>query len=474
MVCRQAVCRRFKEVRPMAEHPANDVAELTEAAVAVLRRNDLGGWTKAAPNLYPHQWSWDSAFIAVGWAHVDVARAASELETLFAAQWATGQVPQIVFDPSVGAEEYFPDAARWDCANLSPDVPAGKLTTGLVQPPVHALAAWRIREIARRPGKPAQDAAAAGAFLERLYPKLLVWHRYLHERRDPEGTGLVTIYHPWESGTDNSPRWDQTLPSVEVDRAALPPYVRRDLKPGADRSQRPTDEEYDRYLWLVELLKRARYADAAIDASYPFRVKDVLTSAILVAADRALLRIAEVVGRLHADGQAISGWIDRGEAGLAGAWDAESGLCFDIDLRTGRPIRVKTVAGFAPLLARGMVASEPGPAILTALDSPDFLGHPDLRWPLPPSTSPAEPSFRPRTYWRGPTWPFLNWLLWWALDAAGEAERAARLRRASLDQLAQPDFRFAEYADPFTGEPLGSRDQSWTAAVALDWLDAGA
>jgi hypothetical protein len=27
--------------------------------------------------------------------------------------------------------------------------------------------------------------------------------------------------------------------------------------------------------------------------------------------------------------------------------------------------------------------------------------------------------------------------------------------------------------DPFTGQLLGSADQSWTAAVALDWLAYG-
>jgi glucosylglycerate hydrolase len=26
----------------------------------------------------------------------------------------------------------------------------------------------------------------------------------------------VTIYHPWESGTDNSPRWDAALEPVEA------------------------------------------------------------------------------------------------------------------------------------------------------------------------------------------------------------------------------------------------------------------
>ena len=40
------------------------------------------------PALYPHQWSWDSAFIAIGLRHLSPARAQRELESLFGAQWA--------------------------------------------------------------------------------------------------------------------------------------------------------------------------------------------------------------------------------------------------------------------------------------------------------------------------------------------------------------------------------------------------
>jgi glycogen debranching enzyme len=61
-----------------------------------------------------------------------------------------------------------------------------------------------------------------------------------------------------------------------------------------------------------------------------------------------------------------------------------------------------------------------------------------------------------------------NWLLWWSLLRAGEHDRAEKMRQTALDQLA--DGGFAEYFEPFTGEPLGSPDQSWTAAVALDFL----
>src|SRR6476660_9967068 len=78
---------------------AND-ADLIAQAKQVLEQNRVGRFTKPAPNLYPHQWSWDSAFIAMGYVHYDQARAEEELRALFAAQWINGLVPHIVFNPA--------------------------------------------------------------------------------------------------------------------------------------------------------------------------------------------------------------------------------------------------------------------------------------------------------------------------------------------------------------------------------------
>jgi glucosylglycerate hydrolase len=444
---------------------AGGLHHVNPRAAGVLQRNSIKSWTKPAPTLYPHQWSWDSAFIALGLAHVDNRRATRELETLFASQWATGKVPHIVFNPEAPPRSYFPDAERWSSSALSADAPAGSHTSGLCQPPVHAIAVRRIWETSR--GRDEQHADRARRFLKDNYPRLFAWHRYLVTARDPEGSGLVTIYHPWESGTDNSPRWDRALESVEV--GELPPYTRYDLQHVADPSHRPTDVEYDRYLWLLELLKRARYDEATIYDLHPFLVKDVLFSAILVAANEALLEIAEVVGAPGEDRALIEGWIERGRKGLDRRWDPDLGLCVDYDVLGGEPLRVRTIAGFAPLIAGGP-SKERLDALLETLDSPAFAGREGLHRPLPPSTSPDEPGFHPRSYWRGPVWPVANWLLWWSLIRAGEPARAARMRRETLGQLGEGGF--AEYFEPFTGEPLGSAEQSWTAAVALDMLAA--
>jgi hypothetical protein len=441
--------------------------ELAALAEKILHQNDMGGWTRAAPDLYPHQWSWDSAFIAIGLARLDVRRAALELSTLFAHQWKTGKVPHIVFNPKAPPHSYYPGAEHWACAAASPDAPpAPPYTSCLTQPPVHAIAVRHIWEAAGRGGE--ETLSAAQAFLRHIYPRLLAWHRYLLTYRDPEQSGLVTIYHPWGSGTDNSPRWNAALTAVEV--GDLPPYPRYDLQHVDDSSQRPTKADYDRYLWLVRLIKRAGCDERTIYRSHPFLVKDVLSSAILVASNEALLEIAEVVGAPDEDKELIGEWIERGRRGLEACWDEELKLCLDYDLRAAKPLRVRTVAGFAPLIAGGQ-SPERIKALLEVLDSPAFAGHAGLHWPLPPSTSPEEPEFHPRSYWRGPVWPVVNWLLWWSLLRAGESERAERLRRISLKQLASGGF--GEYFDPYTGKPLGSTRQSWTAAVALDWLADG-
>jgi glucosylglycerate hydrolase len=432
---------------------------LADQATAVLHANDQGRWTRAAPRLYPHQWSWDSAFIAIGWAHLDVGRGLTELEQLFAAQWATGMVPHIVF--RAGPDQpYFPGPEWWDTP-VSPAAPAPPIrTTGICQPPVHALALQRIWQLTR-PGQQAEVRAR----IQALYPRLVHWHRYLATARDPEASGLVTTYHPWE-GTDNSPRWDRALARIAV--AEPGPYTRLDTSEVPDPSQRPTNWDYDRFLYLVGLLRKYGYDDAAIYREYPFLIKDVFFTAVLVAANAALLDLADVAAASHQTRDQLTAWHDRGRMALAGRFDPRASLCFEYDVRTGEDIRVRTFAGLAPLFARTADPAQLA-AQLRVLKSADFCGHPGMRWPLLPSTSPAEPAFQPRNYWRGPVWPVITWLLERSLRQLGETARADRLRADSLAQVAGGDF--GEYFEPFTGQQLGSASQSWTAAVALDWLD---
>ncbi|HEX5700188.1 MAG TPA: glycoside hydrolase, partial [Rubrobacter sp.] len=128
--------------------------DIIARAAEVLRENDMGGWTRASPTLYPHQWSWDTAFIAIGLAHLDTGRAAGEIRALLEYQWKNGKIPHIVFNPDAPPESYFPGPEHWASAADSPDAPSGpSVTSGLCQPPVHALAARRILTVAEARGE---------------------------------------------------------------------------------------------------------------------------------------------------------------------------------------------------------------------------------------------------------------------------------------------------------------------------------
>ena len=59
--------------------PIDTSNPLVSRAVEILQGNDTGVSTKPAPALYPHLWSWDSAFIAIGIAQYSVDRAVEEM-----------------------------------------------------------------------------------------------------------------------------------------------------------------------------------------------------------------------------------------------------------------------------------------------------------------------------------------------------------------------------------------------------------
>jgi hypothetical protein len=435
--------------------------QLAARAAYLLRGNDLGAMTTAAPLLYPHMWSWDAAFVAIGLAPLSVERAVVELDTLLSAQWTNGMIPHIVF--ANGVDGYFPGPARWATSALAANAPRTRHTSGITQPPVHAIAVQRILDQARSRGR--STRAVAEAFLDRRWADLVRWHRWLAEARDPKSRGRVTLYHGWESGMDNSPRWDSSYANVVPGN--VPEYQREDNAIVTDASQRPSDLEYDRYLWLLEEMKSARYDDELLPKVMSFAVEDVFVSAILSVACTVLAEIGEDYKRPHADVKDLYAWAERFRRGVVETTDDRTGAARDYDLRAERWVATETVAQFSPLLCGGLPHDKER-SLLRLLEGPRFCGHPDLRYPLIPSTSPVSRDFRQREYWRGPVWPVMTWLFSWCFARRGWAERALKLKREGLRQAS--DGTFAEYYEPFTGEPLGSMQQSWTAAAVLDWL----
>ncbi|MFE5952182.1 hypothetical protein ACFQ7G_17590 [Streptomyces massasporeus] len=437
--------------RTVAYEPPGTSPPLHMRAAAVLEASWTGTSTVPSRGLYPHQWSWDSAFIAIGLRHLSPLRAQTELETLLAAQWADGRIPHIVFNPSVPLDAYFPSPDFWcsSTAGCSAGAPRTVQTSGIVQPPVHALAAWLVH--LADPG-----LSRARGFLTRAYPRLAAWHGYLLHRRDLGGGGLVSVVHPWEQGMDNSPCWDRPLSRVTP--APARSFRRADLDHGAPED-RPTDLDYGRYVRLAADYRDRGYDDGPGD----FAVEDPAFNALLAASEYALDRIAHELG---VTGSARRARAERLTAALVERlWEPAAGMFLCRDVRAGELIPERGVSGLIPLLLPAL-PRDLAATLVRTMCGPHFGLGGTTR--LIPSYDLLGEAFDPHRYWRGPAWFNTNWLLERGLRRHGERGRADALRKGMLHTAGASGF--AEYVDPYTAQACGVTGFGWTAALTLDLL----
>ena len=414
---------------------------MIEEARAVLAANDMGSFVRPGKELYPHQWNWDAAFVALGLAHVDPERGRAEVRSLLAGQWSDGMVPHIVFH--IPAPDYYPGPELWDSAacEQAPEVP----TSGLTQPPVLATAVRILHE-----------ASPDRSFLEEVVPALEHWHAWLHSERAID-SGLVAIVHPWE-GADNSPRFDRALARLEVDDELV---IERTDRREIDASERPTDQDYLRYLHLVRLLQAHDYRPTL--ESWPFVFVDLTFNSILAAAESDL---AWLWGELGGDGARASAAEERLREALASRWDEPAAVYVEDD---GDPTTAdETIDAMFPLYAGVPKPDQARRLFEEALWAPTRFGpSAEAPWAVT-SASKSSPAFDPRRYWRGPVWVNVNWFFIQGLERYGLQAEADELRRMTLELVSRSGF--VEYYDPRTGEPLGVSEFSWSAALTLDLL----
>ncbi|MBV71790.1 MAG: hypothetical protein CMH52_10665 [Myxococcales bacterium] len=412
-------------------------------AIRVIQGNDRGGYTVPTRRLYPYQWNWDSCFTALGLYHVDRDRAWLELTGLLDAQWDDGMVPHIVFrknDP-----DYFPGPAMWQTGTKPP-------TSGHSQPPVLASV---LRQLVEMGG--ADDLEKARS----LFSKVLRYHRWFATARDPDAKGVIAIIHPWESGRDNCPDWDIGMNAISVPDN-LERYARRDTA-HVQSDQRPTHEQYDRYLTIVQFGREASWNHEMIYRNGPFLMADPGIQFIFLRANRDLLSLARQLD-LEQHYSEIQDLIHRFSEGSAWLWnDAVGGYCAR-DIRTGEFSSAMTNASM--LCFYGQVGTDEQNQSMTA-HCRRILSL--CKYGMP-SWDPSHAAFESQRYWRGPVWVIMNHMIIKGLSDAGETDLAERLR-ADTKQLIEM-HGMAEYFDPVDGTGLGGMDFSWTAAIYLHHLHA--
>lgn len=433
---------------------AGTIDKYIRKARAILDSNWTGSYTMPAPGLYPHQWNWDSAFIAIGYSHYNTPRAIEEMRSLFNAQWKNGMLPQIVFNKEkLGS--YFPEPDFWQIARSS-NAPDNIQTSGITMPPIHAVAVLKIYENAGNPEE-------VIPFLKWIYPRILSLHRYLYEERSPDGNGLVYIRHPWESGMDNSPMWDMIFCEMELNHDEIPPYHRVDLSKGVEAEMRPRNEDYDRFVYLVDLFRKTGYDERAIRDDCPFLIYGPLFNAVLSASNEALIKIGDIIGRKDKE---PAEWYDLTNRGIREKlYHERKGLFYSYDMISRRLLESDTAASFLPLFC-GAPTKIQASLLYDRLNSASFCALHQGNCFTVPNYDIQKRSFERKNYWRGPVWININWMLMNGLRRYGYRQKADA---ASKDILQLPiRFGFNEYYDSLNGRPYGSTSFSWTAALFLD------
>lgn len=431
---------------------------LHEEAEAVLKHNDRGQWTVPHPNLYPHQWLWDSCFISMGLRHLDIGRAQTELRSLLRGQWHNGMLAHLIFS---GPSQRLSQRLSEGWAN--PNAPDNVTTSGFTQPPMLAEAVWQIGQKLKLPGR--------RSWFKEMLPPLVRHHSWIYEERDT-GHGLAMLIHPYESGLDNTPSsisevykyaWPWWISLLEKTHLAnISNLVRRDLRFVAAK-QRMSNAEAIAYFSLAIRLRRQGFNIVDIRKKPRFAVEDLAFNSILIRANEQLRQIARIASWELSE-KLISN-MERSKKALELLWDETSGQYFSRSSISGQLIKEPTIATLLPLYS-GTISKERADHLVDLLKRRRLFS---TSWPVP-SVPQTSSYFNPVKYWQGPTWINTNWLIVDGLKRSGYKTEAEVLKNRTLKMVAQA--RFADYFNPLSGQAMGASDFSWTAALTIDLLKA--
>ena len=288
-------------------------------------------------------------------------------------------------------------------------------------------------------------------FLNKVFPKLLLWHKYLYNERDINGEGLAFIRHPWESGMDNSPIWDESLDRIKIDEYKYSKYRTDNKKVNSE--ERPTDLTYEKYIKLIDIFKENKYDEKAIFENSEFIIQDVLFNVLLLKSNQALLKIANI---LNKDKTLIEEWIEKTSNGLNKLFN--DGFYYDFDLKTNKLINVKTVTGLSPILFSNNTKD------LICNLKKEFIDIENDNYSVS-SLSRLDEKFDSINYWRGPVWVNITWLIISGLENNQEYELATKIRNECIKKI--ESLGFYEYFDSVNESGCGDNHFSWTAAIYI-------
>ena len=292
---------------------------ITEAK-KILIGNRKDGYTLPTNNkLYPAQWNWDSGFIALGYSYFNLKFALEEIKTLLRGQWKDGMIPHILFHDL--NTNYYPNHSVWACGNKIH-------SSGITQPPVLAIILKIILDKNKIKDKEISK-------IKNIIKKIKKYHEWFIKYRDPNNSGLVSILHPWESGYDNSPLWDEPMNKIKVEKNLK--YKRGDNKV-VNPKYRPLDIDYDRYVTIKNHLRKNKYNPKKLYNKSLFNVVDVGFNSIFLKANKDLIKLLKKFNLKHGD---LQKYISYSEKQIVKLYNKKKNNFINLDLKNKKKITIQ-------------------------------------------------------------------------------------------------------------------------------------
>lgn len=382
---------------------------------------------------YPSLFGWDSGFHAVAMLHIDPGKAARELETLFRQVRDDGHLPHEVLLPHRTEHPWLRNIqtwlVRWEFDRRG--------ASYMIDPPSYHYAAQLVYE---RTGD--------GEWLRRIWPNMCRSLDYLLERRNVFGDGLVTIFHPWESGTDMSPQFFSALRLEHGKRGSM---LRSNLYPTMLFA-------FNRALgWDPERLARADR----------FVCQELTVNCLTIRACRSMAFLARRMGDEYGERRYERRARALMEALDSNCWDEEAGCYFPrFGYRKPRLARKKTADSLMPLFG-GLCA----PERVVRLVEDHLLNPREFFTPYPIPFNPMDEvekdgKWVEKRLWAGHcVWINFCWMLCIALDENGYRDVAREITRRVVRMILREGFY--EFYDSRDGKGRRISDFCWPA-LAMD------
>lgn len=140
---------------------------------------------------YVGVWQWDAFFHAIAYRHIDSRLAENQLRVVLDHQREDGMIPDAVHDEGI-------------VTNVA--TPLNPQEAEVTKPPLVAWAAWKL-----------YTSSGNRDFLDEVYEPIVRWNNWWLEKNDSDHDGVIEYNHPYSSGLDDSPLWDEGMPVESPD-----------------------------------------------------------------------------------------------------------------------------------------------------------------------------------------------------------------------------------------------------------------